>query len=773
MKIRLNSLVACLCCIAMAMLSAAPAAAQCGVNTISCFLPHSSPGCNSLACCNGVCAIDPFCCSSEWDALCVDRANATCRSGATCADAIWMNAAIPSSFEFNTATGSVGGFSSCADDDARATWRRWVSNCSGQVTLSVCTEFAEGQVVLSVFDACSGSELACGANELNADCGFGPEGTTSVRFGAAEGSDYLIRISTVGAANDSAGTISVNCIACGPGAPSCFSAHNSPGCNDIGCCTQVCSLDPYCCGVAWDSICVATANASCTAVAGATCASAILLNPSIPATYSYNTADGANGGSSSCGSNDDRAVWRRWVASCSGVATVTTCTEFAEGQVVLTVFDACAGNELACGANSGNSDCGFGPDGTSSVSFIATAGLNYYIRISTEGAANDSAGSISVSCSSVLAGAACATAITLDTAVPATYQYNTADGANGGSSSCGTNDDRATWRRWVATCSGAVTVTTCTEFAEGQVVLAVFDSCGGAEIACGSNAGNADCGFGPDGTSSVTFNAAAGQDYFFRISTEGAANDSAGSISVACAGCGGTTESCYAVHATPGCNSAACCSNICAIDPFCCSDSWDIFCVARAESTCRSGTTCGDPILLASVFPSTLEFNTATGTNGGSSSCGIDDNRATWRRVIPACSRAVTLSTCTEFAEGQVVITVFDACNGTEIACGSNASNSDCGFGPDGTVSVTFTGWEARDYLVRISTEGAENDSAGTLALVFGPCIELGDINADGLVNAADLSALLGNWGSGGTSDLNDDGTTNAADLSILLGNWG
>jgi hypothetical protein len=47
------------------------------------------------------------------------------------------------------------------------------------------------------------------------------------------------------------------------------------------------------------------------------------------------------------------------------------------------------------------------------------------------------------------------------------------------------------------------------------------------------------------------------------------------------------------------------------------------------------------------------------------------------------------------------------------------------------------------------------------------------DINGDGSVSAADLSLLLGGWGSSGGTDLDGNGTTEAADLSILLGAWG
>ena len=48
------------------------------------------------------------------------------------------------------------------------------------------------------------------------------------------------------------------------------------------------------------------------------------------------------------------------------------------------------------------------------------------------------------------------------------------------------------------------------------------------------------------------------------------------------------------------------------------------------------------------------------------------------------------------------------------------------------------------------------------------------DVNGDGVVNAADLSLVLGAWGAaGGAADINDDGTVDAADLSLILAAWG
>ncbi len=48
-----------------------------------------------------------------------------------------------------------------------------------------------------------------------------------------------------------------------------------------------------------------------------------------------------------------------------------------------------------------------------------------------------------------------------------------------------------------------------------------------------------------------------------------------------------------------------------------------------------------------------------------------------------------------------------------------------------------------------------------------------GDLDQNGLVEAADLSTLLGNWGGSGAGDLDNDGDVDAADLAGLLAGWG
>jgi predicted aldo/keto reductase-like oxidoreductase len=50
------------------------------------------------------------------------------------------------------------------------------------------------------------------------------------------------------------------------------------------------------------------------------------------------------------------------------------------------------------------------------------------------------------------------------------------------------------------------------------------------------------------------------------------------------------------------------------------------------------------------------------------------------------------------------------------------------------------------------------------------------DLNLDRVVNAADLSVMLSDWGSCKSDcpgDLNTDGVVDAADLSVMLSTWG
>jgi hypothetical protein len=79
---------------------------------------------------------------------------------------------------------------------------------------------------------------------------------------------------------------------------------------------------------------------------------------------------------------------------------------------------------------------------------------------------------------------------------------------------------------------------------------------------------------------------------------------------------------------------------------------------------------------------------------------------------------------------------------------------------------------EANEYVV-VETCAITVPSPGAAA---GTCCPA-DLDGDGLVGAADLSALLSAWGSTGTAagaaDIDGDGSVGAADLAALLGAWG
>ena len=56
----------------------------------------------------------------------------------------------------------------------------------------------------------------------------------------------------------------------------------------------------------------------------------------------------------------------------------------------------------------------------------------------------------------------------------------------------------------------------------------------------------------------------------------------------------------------------------------------------------------------------------------------------------------------------------------------------------------------------------------------FGWSVAACDLNGDGQVDGADLSALLGAWNeTDAEADLDGDGLVDGADLSALLGGWG
>lgn len=199
-----------------------------------------TPGCSDSTCCEAVCEIDPACCGLAWDATCVGEAGSLCDG--------------------------------CGDPTAAACC---VVHASPYCNDSAC---CEAVCVLDPFCCDVGWDASCVAAALAApSCGCDPC-SVSVESCFAEhagpgcedqscctvvcGSDpSCCEIAWDTGCKDAA---NVACGGCGGfGAGSCYCPHPSVGCNDAGCCRDVCEADPTCCADAWDAVCATQAESIC------------------------------------------------------------------------------------------------------------------------------------------------------------------------------------------------------------------------------------------------------------------------------------------------------------------------------------------------------------------------------------------------------------------------------------------------------------------------------------------------------------------------------
>lgn len=292
-----------------------------------------------------------------------------------------------------------------------------------------------------------------------------------------------------------------------------------------------------------------------------------------------------------------------------------------------------------------------------------------------------------------------------------------------------------------------------------------------------------------------------------------------------CGACGTGTEACALPHATPGCWDRNCCAVVCAQDAYCCDVVWDLVCANASQSLCQIGETCAEAIPIA-----------ANGSQGvttgpvlpGGTPCTASATRPRWFSFTPSATGLAKVRLCGgEFDVGGMQGAIYEGCGGPQIRCGFDTdADPACTSGP--SVVLTFPAIAGQDYRIRLAqANGAQLYSAVVTidftvtagcgaagvpgcfvehlspscadaeccATVCGAdpfccgvrwdsfCVEqaidrcwwlpYADVNGDGVVNAADLAELLGNWGLPGVSDLDGSGATDAADLAQLLGGWG
>ncbi|MSR28636.1 MAG: hypothetical protein EXS03_03550 [Phycisphaerales bacterium] len=81
---------------------------------------------------------------------------------------------------------------------------------------------------------------------------------------------------------------------------------------------------------------------------------------------------------------------------------------------------------------------------------------------------------------------------------------------------------------------------------------------------------------------------------------------------------------------------------------------------------------------------------------------------------------------------------------------------------PVGTQTITLQGTDAEGLSV----------SKSVVIAVTARTLVTPDINGDWIVNGADLSAVLGNWGGTGLGDLDFDGVVGGPDLTVIISGW-
>jgi hypothetical protein len=217
---------------------------------------------------------------------------------------------------------------------------------------------------------------------------------------------------------------------------------------------------------------------------------------------------GATGGAqASCGASSvEPDVWYRHTAACTGVLHIDTCgTHDTGGQdlgadTVLSVYSGCPGTldrEIACNDDwpSGSvpdacaqADSGEGRDAALAVP--VTIGDTHFIRVA-QGEGGTTGGPFALHAACRLVHDDCAGALDL---VTGELLEGSTEGATGvDETTCTPNDWNDVWHRWTAPCDMIVNVSLCGS--DYDTSLAVFDACGGTELACVDDSFD-ECGFG-------------------------------------------------------------------------------------------------------------------------------------------------------------------------------------------------------------------------------------------------------------------------------------
>ncbi|MFZ9915538.1 MAG: hypothetical protein ACO3IB_09440, partial [Phycisphaerales bacterium] len=114
----------------------------------------------------------------------------------------------------------------------------------------------------------------------------------------------------------------------------------------------------------------------------------------------------------------------------------------------------------------------------------------------------------------------------------------------------------------------------------------------------------------------------------------------------------------------------------------------------------------------------------------------------------------------------------FSVIDAVEANIAGTAATLRFGFNPAGLSPGTY----AQTASVLVSDENLPGAAAGSLTVNLSVTVTGGnpaDLDGNGIVNGADLTILLSQWGSPGSADLDGNGIVGGGDIAILLNSWG
>jgi Lectin C-type domain len=244
-----------------ALLLASVASGQCGTGGL-CSVTQTTPGCSDYACCQLVCASDPFCCLIQWDIQCVQEAAEFCVQSPFIAGPVlnpnnghqyWITSANNRSSHQTLITSEGAAFVSIANGVENEWLRRaiFLGNGAANFTAYIGLNDIATEGSFAWADGAPVTYLNWAPGQPNNQ--GGEDATQMFAVGGAWNDIHT------GSILPAVAEASIS--ECGSGG-SCFSEHN-PGCDDETCCNQVCTYDLFCCESVWDAVCVNTALSFC------------------------------------------------------------------------------------------------------------------------------------------------------------------------------------------------------------------------------------------------------------------------------------------------------------------------------------------------------------------------------------------------------------------------------------------------------------------------------------------------------------------------------